>query len=666
MVQSRFKGRRCHARVRFSRRLLGLAALAALAGAVLMPGGTATAATAVPTDGGSLHLDTTGAHVGDTVRFTFATATPDATNWIGVYTDPATVPSNGVSHGASTVWTYVPATTSGTADLATAGLPAGTTLTAVLLYHDGYQRLAAPVTFTLAPKPPTVGSTALTTPHFVTDDVVEPVTAAGAVVHRSVAGLWRATDGGAPTSAVRFALTAGPAWVHVSPDGLVTGTAPGAVPAHPVLVTVTATDADGVTGVVVLELPIARAGTAPTLKAETLEAWAGGSHVDDPVEKLARSVLHDRIDLLALQDTGGTEGTALAAVLGWGVQETSDGLATLSPWAITPRTSVPTGAAIASTISVRGQSVSVWNAGLATNTVDPAQVCTVGATATVTAERATDTYRQATAIAAAVRRQVAAGERVLLLGALRSPSHLDWTASTDTCGAGPVAWPVTTVLARAGLTDAFRTANPSVAKDPGSTTAVFSVQAADADPSRVSADPAPATIGRVDAVDVGGRLRVTEAHTAVDGFPVQGSRANAWTSDHAAVAATLVLTDSGAGAGGHGTGGGTGGTGHAGGHGGGAAGGGAAGSASAAGNGAPAGTGVQTDPTGARTSDPTGLLAFTGPVAVRTAAALALCLLALGAVVFSRGRHAVPGSPTDGDTDIVLDPLPSTHQEGTL
>lgn len=96
MVQSRFKGRRCHARVRFSRRLLGLAALAALAGAVLMPGGAATAAAAVPTDGGSLHLDTTGAHVGDTVRFTFATATPDATNWIGVYTDPATVPSDGV------------------------------------------------------------------------------------------------------------------------------------------------------------------------------------------------------------------------------------------------------------------------------------------------------------------------------------------------------------------------------------------------------------------------------------------------------------------------------------------------------------------------------------------------------------------------------------------
>lgn len=660
MVQSRFKGRRCHARVRFSRRLLGLAALAALAGAVLMPGGAATAAAAVPTDGGSLHLDTTGAHVGDTVRFTFATATPDATNWIGVYTDPATVPSDGVSHGASTVWTYVPATASGTADLATAGLPAGTTLTAVLLYHDGYQRLAPPVTFALAPKPPTVGSSAPTTPHFVTDDVVEPVTTAGAALHRSVAGLWRATDGGAPTSAVRFALTAGPAWAHVSPDGLVTGTAPGAVPAHPALVTVTATDADGVTGVVVVELPIARPGTAPTLTAETLEAWAGGSHVDDAVEKLARSVLHDRIDLLALQDTGGTEGAALAAVVGWHVQETSDGLATLSPYDVTPRTGVPAGVrAIASTISVRGRSVSVWNAGLATNPVDPAQVCTVGATATVTAERATETYRQAAAIAAAVRRQVAAGERVLLLGAVRSPSHLDWTASTDTCGAGPVAWPVTTVLARAGLTDAFRTANPSVAQDPGSTTAVFSGQAAGAEPARAAAAPAPATIGRVDAVDVGGPVRVTEAHTAVDGFPVQGSRANAWTSDHAAVAATLVLTTSGAGAGGHGAGG----AGHAGGDGGTT--GGAAGSAAAAGNGAPAGTGVQTDPTGARTSDPTGLLAFTGPVAVLTAAALALCLLALGVALFVLRRRAVMGAPTAGSTDLVLDPTPSTHQEGT-
>lgn len=657
-VQYRFNGRRCHARVRISRPLAVLCALVALTGAILSGGGAAVAAAVVPTDGGTLHLASAGAQVGDTIRFTFATATPDATNWIGVYTDPATVPSDGVSHGGSTVWTYVPATTAGAADLATVGLPADTTLTAVLLYHDGYQRLAPPITFTLAPKPPNVGSSAPTTPHFVTDDVVEPTTVAGGAVRRSVAGLWRATNGGTPTSAVRFAATTSPSWAHVSPDGLVTGTAPGSVPAHPVLVTVTAADADGVTGNVVLEFPIVRPGTAPALKAETLEAWDGGVHVDDPVEKLARSVLHDRIDLLALQDTSGTEGAALAAVLDWDVQETRDGLATLSPYDLTPRTGVPSGVpAITSTISVRGQSVTVWNAELAANTVHPAQVCTAGAAATITAERATDTYRQAAVLAGAVRRQVAAGDRVILLGALQSPSHLDWTSTTDTCGAGPVAWPVTMVLARAGLTDVFRTANPSVAQDPGSVEDVFSGQSATADPPRSAAAPAPATIGRTDAVDIGGPLRVTEAHTAVDGFPVQGSRANAWTSDRAAVAATLVLVAPGSGSGGAAAGGsgssgsGTGaGAGGAGGHGGGAA-----------GNGTHAGDGAQA----ARPSDPTALLAFTGPVALLTTAALALGLLALGLVLFVlRRRRTVSGSSADGA--LVLEPLSSTHQEGTL
>ena len=250
--------------MRLSPRLAVVSALIALAGVVLPGGGEAVAA-AGPTDGEALHLESSGAHVGETIRFSFATATPDATNWIGVYTDPATVPTNGVSHGASTAWTYVPATTRGVADLATAGLPAGATLTAVLLYHDGYQRLAPPITFTLAPKPPTVGSDAPTTAHFVTDDVVEPTATVGTAVHRSVAGLWRAVDGSAPTNAVRFAATAAPAWVHVAPDGLVTGTAPGSVPPHPALVTVTATDTDGVTGTFVLEFPVAASRTVPTL-----------------------------------------------------------------------------------------------------------------------------------------------------------------------------------------------------------------------------------------------------------------------------------------------------------------------------------------------------------------------------------------------------------------
>lgn len=578
---------------------------------------TLAAAPAGPSGAGTLHLESTGAHVGDTIRFSFSTDSPDEKNWIGVYADPSSVPAGGQSHGASTTWTYVPATTTGTAGLSTAGLPADVTITAVLLHADGYQQLAPPVTFTLAPKPPLVGSGAATTPHFLLDDVVEPTTRAGASIGRSVAGLWRSTDGSAPAAVPVFAKSAGPSWVSVAADGVLTGTAPSTSPVHPALLTVTATDGAGVTGSVVVEFPIADPGTPPTLKAETLEAWDGGSHVDDPVEKLARSVLVDRIGLLALQDSDGDEPGALAAALGWDVQTSADGLAVLSPWPLHPRTGVsPRLQALSVSVDVAGTRVVVWDVDLPANSVDPASVCTEGADRTVAAERATDTAHAAAAIAARVRSDVrVGGARVVLLGALRSPSHLDWTHTDDTCGAGPVAWPVTSAFTAVGLRDAFRTANPSVASHPGATTDVFDGRPAVPN-TAVAAVEVPASTGRQDAVLVSGRIAVTEAHTAVDGFPVAGSRANRWTSDHAAVAASLVLrADAGSGpAGGPGRPG---------------------GAAPVAVSGSPG----QHHASDHRVSGPSGPLAFTGTTGLLSLAAVALALLALGAFGLLRGRR---------------------------
>ncbi len=63
------------------------------------------------------------------------------------------------------------------------------------------------------------------------------------------------------------------------------------------------------------------------------------------------------------------------------------------------------------------------------------------------------------------------GWPLFLTGDLNQPSHLDWTAETaaEHGGVGPVAWPVSEVLAGAGLRDAFREARPDPVTAPGNT-----------------------------------------------------------------------------------------------------------------------------------------------------------------------------------------------------
>ncbi|MFG2559380.1 metallophosphoesterase N-terminal domain-containing protein [Streptomyces sp. NPDC048496] len=95
----------------------------------------------------TLTLVTQQPQVGQKLTFSYATDAPSATNWIGIY--PA---NRKPGDGASLTWVYVP-NASGTATLDTSGLPAGS-YSAYLLANNGYQALAAPVNFDIAPRPP--------------------------------------------------------------------------------------------------------------------------------------------------------------------------------------------------------------------------------------------------------------------------------------------------------------------------------------------------------------------------------------------------------------------------------------------------------------------------------------------------------------------------------
>lgn len=568
------------------------------------------AAPSGPTADGTLTLLTTNPTAGEPLQFSFTTSTPNATNWIGVYDDPSTIPSGGVSHGGSTTWEYVPDATSGTVTIPSGALTGGHDVAAVLLYNDGYVNLAPPITFAMKTRPPLIGSAEPSTDHFLTDDIVRPAAKPSTALQFTVAGLWAGVAGAAPGSAT-FAEQAGPDWLSVAADGTVSGTTPAAVPAQTPLLSVTATEASGVSGTLTVELPIAEPGAPPVTHAATLSMWDGGSHVDDPIGKIVRSILVNRFDLVALQATGG-HAAAVAQRLGWNVVEDATGLAVIAPYPLAARTAPAAAPVLAVEATIGGTPVSVWNTALDAGGADPSDVCTAGSAATIAAEKGTTRYAQASALADAARAATgsAAATPLLLLGSLNSPSSLDWTGAPGAanCGAGPVAWPVTAALKDAGLTDAFRAARPDASADPGATVGIL---------GGVSTTAArPALLDRRDYVDVGGPVTVQDANLVVDGFPLASpSAANRWVSDRAAVEATILLAVAPAG-GGAGNGGGAGGTG-----------------------------GALTDPGSRSTSATSGTLARTGDVIGLIAAGLAVASVVLGSltILIRRRRRDVAG-----------------------
>jgi endonuclease/exonuclease/phosphatase family metal-dependent hydrolase len=502
-----------------------------------------------PTADGTIALQTVDPVVGNSLTFSFTTTTPHANNWIGVYNDPSTIPSGGVSHGGSTTWEYVGDAASGTVTIPGGGLTAGHPIAAILLYDDGYVALSPPITFTLKPPPPLVGSTTPKTDHFVADDIVEPPARPASAISHSVAGLWFGVAGASPAPA-SFAKQSGPDWVSVAADGSITGMAPTGAPVHPVLVSVAATEADGTTGSITVELPIAEPGAPPVVHAATLSLWDGGSHVDDAVEKLVRSVLINRFDIVSLQATAG-KAAAVAQHLGWNASESGAGLAILAPYALTTAELPASVPALAVVATVGGVRLQLWDTALTGDAPDPAGVCTAGAEAAVAAQKASARFAQASAVAGAIAsaRSASPTDRVLVLGRFDSPSQLDWTAAdaASHCGVGPVAWPITEAFQKAGLTDAYRSAHPDATADPGATAGILG-----------GASPAaarPANLDRLDYIHYSGDISVQNANVVVDGFPAAppSSAGNRWVSDHAAVEATLLLSSAATGGGGAGS-----------------------------------------------------------------------------------------------------------------
>ena len=537
------------------------AALALLGGIGLVASGGAHSAEAateshvpvtatVPDPSGTLSLLTQNPKQGDSLTFSYTTDRPNSMNWVGLYDPASGGPFDEKYHSSSTVWKYVDGT-SGTVTLPSTVLSDSRDIAAYFLFDDGYTWLAKPLTFQLAPAPIVLPPRG---PHFVTDDFTVAPVPASTTQKTDVAGLWF----GSTASSVSFAKTAGDSWLSVSTTGTVTAKVPSRAPAQPGLITVTATDPSGATGDITVEVPVASGRDTPSLKTATLNLWDGGSHVTDSPEKLVKSILTNRLDVVGVQESGGTQATAIAKLLGWHSAETSQGLGIISRYPVTKRavpgdvlaklkrakskTAVP---AMSTQLEVDGRAVNAWIAGLDDSDSGPERACLSApnpqpsAKDLVAHEKTTLRYAQAKVLATAMRSDLKNATRVpvILLADLASPSAADWTRamSAQHCAVGAVSWPVPRLLQKAGLTDSFRVAEPDARREPGITLS----------PVRPLHDGTtlPQPQDRVDYVDFAGRLRVAESHALVDGFPavLPDVAGNSWTSDHAAVVTTFDL-----------------------------------------------------------------------------------------------------------------------------
>ena len=442
---------------------------------------------------------------GDRLTFHWTADVPDPTNWIGIY-DGDRQPGN----GGSLVWVYTPGA-SGDTTLDTSGLSGGP-YTAYLLAKDGYGILARTAPFDFVPRP------VIPRPHAVVDSLTTAPQDAGAAFSVRLGGLWIRPEGN-PAGSAAFRRLGGAPWLSVAADGTVTGTAPASAPRTPGQLVVGVRDSAAGADTITVQVPVRAARDRIQVKVASLNLWDAGSHVDGSLEKQVRVVLTQGLDVVALQETGGTAAHALAEALGWEVYQSSGSLGIVSRHPLSDVTA-PTADLPAAAVTVRlpgRRTLRLWTAQLDEADYGPYAVRPGRTAAQVeAAEKLTLRYRQAQALLAAMRRDLASDAPVVLAAGLASPSHLDWTSRTASAhgGVGRVRWPVTDALQQAGLVDAFRDAHPNPAKDPGTTWS----------PVRPTHDGGGAEPqDRIDQVQYAGQLKVLEAHSLYTGWPQPGA-----------------------------------------------------------------------------------------------------------------------------------------------
>lgn len=269
---------------------------------------------------------------------------------------------------------------------------------------------------------------------------------------------------------------------------------------------------------------------APELRVMSWNLWLDGARIDDHRAKQLKAVLESGVDVVGLQETGGTAAQELAEALGWHHHRAGENLGIISRHPVTARLGDPDvgfyGAAGVRIEVAPGREVDVWTAHLYYTPYGPYEADFDGLPASELVAHEEVRLGQMRDTLGRIAETGLPAVPVVLVGDFNCPSHLDRT---------DVEWPVTKAAEEAGLRDSFREAHPDPAAEPGHTWSPVH-------PVHEDGSGRPEPQDRIDYVLHRG-LTVLDSRTLVTGTPrpwpdVAG---NDWPSDHAAVVTTFAV-----------------------------------------------------------------------------------------------------------------------------
>ncbi|MFG2292294.1 HAD-IA family hydrolase [Streptomyces sp. NPDC048603] len=390
-------------------------------------------------------------------------------------------------------------------------------------------------------------------PRFLVPELTTAPARAGRPFTATVDGLVRGA-----ALPVTFAAGADrPHWLTVRADGTLSGVPEAGREAGPQVATVTAVDAHGATAHLTVRIPVRQADAPPLdrIRVMSWNLWLGGGFVDDHRDKQLAVLLGADADVVGLQETAVHAGPELASALGWFHHSAGENLAILSRHPITATLGDPevgfygaAGARIRFDEHPDGtpHELVLWTAHLNYTPYGPYDACFDGMSEPelIAREGESGRVREIEEVLAAMGPGLGDSERtpVFLTGDFNAPSHLDWTEATAAAGLheghGPVGWPVSRAVERAGLRDSYREAHPDPVAAPGTTWSPVH-------PRHEDGSGRPEPQDRIDFVlHAGPRLTVVDSEALAQGriAPWPDVAANEWPSDHAAVITTYRIT----------------------------------------------------------------------------------------------------------------------------
>lgn len=301
-------------------------------------------------------------------------------------------------------------------------------------------------------------------------------------------------------------------------------------------------------GCLVQPIPAHANETAARIKVLSFNTWYDGTKVDEGFEKLAKAIAQSGADVACLQESSSGTSQRLAERLGWHAVE--GGRGSVQIVSRFPVAEVITGEIPGSDrlLGARlkpdapgGAGLMVFNLHLDFRSYGPYAARKPGATAESVLEENARSERVAQMRGAleTMRRFLEKADEspVILTGDFNVPSHLDWTAATSSAhgGVGPVAWPESLLVEKAGLVDAFRACHPDPVLTPGNSWST--IHKADEPQDRIDFIHHKGSPLRI--VDC--KLFATTVETTVGAWSdgAEAAKGNTWPSDHSAVLATF-------------------------------------------------------------------------------------------------------------------------------